>query len=470
MQRLDRSNGATLETTRLDAGESVVTGSQSEGLAIRQTAFDRQLAEPSALDRLKLAPDIAERLVVDDFASLFDDVSDSSLNREKDLLQVTAEVARMRELVDERLSVIEIVIDSPITDPFGDDGETNHDEVGADGNGGQNGVSATFGRPPAGSGINPAPLQPTPVTLLTHVLPNTPGARRVGPAYAEVSQVPRTTLAFEAAPEWVRTLPRPAAAAISLLLYPRELGDVRVFEFPIDNDIRVILDGTMRGPSRIEIDGTDTGILVHPVYDDAGEIKGFAPDSFYDQHELQARTGAWVALSENGSVQDAPVVRVGAGSVIGAPREAPRNADARQLASVWLENRTGVLIAGEQGRHLERVPEIRGVSTPDYIDINTGERIDIYCPDDSGRSIRSVRAEAFRKFNRDQADSVVINLGNNDHHSVDELLRAIQHHEDGRPTTRQGDITVIDQMGNFHYIPANATVPRDQSQSIGDRE
>ena len=267
-------------------------------------------------------------------------------------------------------------------------------------------------------------------------------------------------LAYEAAPEWVGRLSisTPGALLAMIGLIPTAAGDNAVYEFPIADGVRVQLDNTMIDPGHVQIDGEDTGILVHPIRDADGQVTGFAPDTCFGQSELHRLTGVWVALSENASSDDMPVVTAGEGSVRGADK--PLRGSEEQRRQTASENASGVLIADREGRHLERIPDPRtDVSQPDYVDIETGERIDIYSPEGN---VNTIRNEVDKKMKRDQADIIVVNVANNERPLQDILDRI-----ESMPRDRQ--VTVIDGQGEFHYFDPSVDAPGSIETGQGNR-
>ena len=99
----------------------------------------------------------------------------------------------------------------------------------------------------------------------------------------------------------------------------------------------------------------------------------------------------------------------GAGTVVGRPTRPPRNANDAQIRSVDRENETAQPLAdGLGGTEIEQNPDVSGSSNPDYRDTGTGRTIDCYAP--STPSSRNVASGVEEKFDKDQADDVVVNL------------------------------------------------------------
>lgn len=403
----------------------------------RNTGLGRALAEPTALERLRSIPSHHPALP----DALLDSPDAPTFDAPQPMAE-TPEGARRRAEALEHDAVIEIVITPLPRQPTPNTVVGGHNEE--DHNTGGEGGGTIRVSPPVQGAPTPQPR----VTTATVTI-DSPGTLRPTVPSLETARIPRATLLLEAAPDWIRRLP-PQILVPLLLSRPRPAGDTQVFGFPIADDVRVVLDGTTREPGRVEVDGVDIGILVHPVHDDDGEITGFAPDSYFDQDELHRLTGVWVALSENGSAQDTTIVVVGDGSRRGPPARVKGSTEERRAARA--ENRSGVLIADKEGRNLEQIRNTGKESTPDYIDIDTKERFDIYTP--QGFRVETIRTEVRTKMKKDQADIIVVNT----YYSplpLSEILRRIDSMARDRP------VTVIDKEGEFHYFEPNANDPAD---------
>ena len=405
-----------VEPTSLDRLRSAP--GELERLLAEPSTLDRLYATPSAYDSASPTPGAAAR--VSDAPGLGLAESPEAVQRRARALGISEEPILLDPLV--------ITDDDPETIPDtptntnsvvgGHNDEDHHDEVDDD----DDQQTTVVAAPPLGT------TRDTPRASLA------------------AERVSNMQLAYEAAPEWIGRLSisTPGALRAMIGLIPTEAGDNAVYEFPIADGVRVLLDNTMTDPGHVQIDGEDTGILVHPIRDADGEVTGFAPDTYFGQSELHRLTGVWVALSENASTDDMPVVTAGEGSVRGEEKPLRGGEEKRQRTA--LENASGPLIADREGRHLERIPDPRtDVSQPDYIDIETGERIDIYSPTGS---VNTIRNEVKDKMKNDQADIIVVNVANNERPLQDVLDRI-----ESMPRDRQ--VTVIDKQGEFHYFDPN---------------
>ena len=395
------------------------------------TTLNRLYATPSAYDPMSPTPGAAR---VSDAPGLGFAESPEAVQRRAQALGISEEPVRLDPLV--------ITDDDPETIPDtptntnsvvgGHNDEDHHDEVDDD----DDQQTTVVPAPPLGT------MRDTPRASLA------------------AERVSNMQLAYEAAPEWIGRLSisTPGAMLAMIGLIPTGTGDNAVYEFPIADGVRVLLDNTMTDPGHVQIDGEDTGILVHPIRDADGEVTGFAPDTYFGQSELHRLTGVWVALSENSSTGDMPVVTAGEGSVRG--EEKPLRGDADKRRQTASENASGLLIADREGRHLERIPDPRGdVSQPDYIDIETGERIDIYSPEGN---VNTIRNKVTEKTENDQADIIVVNVANNER-PLQDILDRIE------SMPRDREVTVIDKQGEFHYFDPNVDALSSIETGQGNR-
>jgi len=236
----------------------------------------------------------------------------------------------------------------------------------------------------------------------------------------------------------------------------RRFRDLSTYEFPAVKNTQVVLGGGQEGEGFVVIEGRATDIRMVPVTgipfgSTTPVVTGFAADSVYDQRAFHDATGIWIALSETGSSSNQPVEAFGSGSVRGERKRTGVNEDAENRRGTARENEAGEILAAETGRHLERIPERkRGEAVPesspkrpDYIDVETGETLEVYSPKTGHPDY--LKAKVARKINNSQGDVLVVNTADSPL-STGAAAKAISELDRDKP------VIIIDQAGTIKRI------------------
>ena len=346
-------------------------------------------------------------------------------------------------LPGDELAVIEITItDPPESDPLDVTGDTTEDNNGddnpmsGDGNG-NDGPPSSADNPDAMFG---AAGQATLAQRIAIMAATSPGLNR---------------------------LPPPARLAIATVLVaggftPGGQGS-EVYDFQIVEDATVLLSNDAAEPGELYIDGAPSGVLVRPVRDADGAVMGFAPDSVYDQVRVHEASGYWIALAEDGSSANAPVTQHGEGSVRGARKPEDSNNESNRIGAKG-ENDAAEILAGVQGRNLERVPDHKkgdgtdgGKGRPDMIDLDTKEKIEVLTP--TTPSVVGIRRGVSEKIREDRGEVIVVNT-NNTPLSDEVVVDTIEN-----MSGRKQEIIIINDDGVTKVIPPN--VFSAESRTLG---
>ena len=351
------------------------------------------------------------------------------------------------QLSNDELRIIEITIDTtPAPDPLDVTGDTTEDN-----NGDENPISGDGG----GNGGDNDDVPSS---------SDNPDAVFVTAGQATLAQ--RIAIVAATSPG-LRGLPPPARLAIAAVFVsigftPGE-RDSEVYDFQTVDNAAVLLPNDAAEPGELHIDGAPTGVLVRPVRDTDGSVTGFAPDSVYDQVRVHEVSGYWIALAEDGSSADAPVTQHGEGSVRGARKSEDSNNESNRIGAKG-ENDAAEILAGVQGRNLERVPDHKkgdgtdgGKGRPDMIDLDTKEKIEVLTP--TTPSVVGIRRGVSEKIREDRGEVIVVNT-NNTPLSDEVVVDTIEN-----MSGRKQEIIVINDDGVTKIIPPN--VFSAESRALG---